>query len=268
MAGNQGTRWRVVSRPDRVPTSDQRLLAHHDPAAQWRRFGSDALDLIVDELEVDYIDNGEMTATEDETGDLASEPQGIEGVIDDSTSCRPSSVESCATGTGTDGSGCASSSSTANRYGYRLVNYPDGRCYDYDCVPGCGPSKVCSFDPRGDYDDNVRTPSWQPYGHCCNRLVDKRRISPNGYWHRNSNAYNRVTGDYRKYQLRPGRCYGADAWIWRVSGCPTEYGGCGANKRTTMRCHDGWYKLAGADYPAGSEGGWIRTICMHRYGCG
>src|SRR5690606_25726542 len=31
----------------------------------------------------------------------------------------------------------------ANKYGYRLVDYPDGRCYDYNCVPGCGPSKVC-----------------------------------------------------------------------------------------------------------------------------
>lgn len=156
----------------------------------------------------------------------------------------------------------------ANRYGYRLVNYPNGQCADFNCVPGCGPSKVCSSDPRGDYDGNVDTPSWQPYGHCCKRLVDKRGISPNGFWHRNSNAYNKVTGDDRKYQLRPGRCYGGDAWIWRVTGCPTEYGGCGTNTKTTMRCHDGWYKLAGADYPAGSEGGWIRTICKHRYGCG
>ena len=142
----------------------------------------------------------------------------------------------------------------ANRYGYRVVNYPDGRCFDYNCVPGCGPSKVCG------------TTEWQPYGHCCARLVDKEGIKPNGYWHKNSDRPT-PEGDVRRYRLRPGACYGADAWIWRVTGCPTNVGGCGSGT-STFRCHDGWYKLNGAKNKPSAANGWTKTICKHRYACG
>jgi len=147
----------------------------------------------------------------------------------------------------------------AQRYGYRLVNYPDGRCFDYNCVPGCGPSKVCGATPKSTGNE--------AYGHCCRRYVDVEGVSPNGFWHRNRD---RVTsgGNTRRYRLRPGVCYGADAWIWRVTGCTKAFHGCGKNKRTTFRCHDGWYKLNGADNTPGTARGWTRTICKHRYGCG
>jgi hypothetical protein len=143
----------------------------------------------------------------------------------------------------------------ANRYGYRLVNYPNGRCFDYNCVPGCGPSKVCG------------TTSWQPYGHCCARLVDIEDIQPDGYWHKNSDRPT-PEGDVLRYRLRPGACYGADAWIWRVTGCGTDVGGCGAGRTSTFRCHDGWYKLNGARNTPSVANGWTRTICKHRYACG
>lgn len=143
----------------------------------------------------------------------------------------------------------------ANRYGYRLVNYPDGRCYDFNCVPGCGPSKVCG------------NTSWKNYGHCCERIRDVGDITPNGYWHRAADQV-QDNGDVRRYRLRPGVCYGADAWIWRVTGCGTKLGGCGKKKRTRFRCHDGWYKLNGEDDKPGTARGWTKTICKHRYGCG
>jgi hypothetical protein len=143
----------------------------------------------------------------------------------------------------------------ANRYGYRLVNYPDGRCYDYNCVPGCGPSKVCG------------TTNYQAYGHCCRRWVDTPDIKPNGYWHRNGDRVG-DDGNVRRYRLRPGACYGADAWIWRVTGCGTAYDGCGVNATTTMRCHDGWYKLNGSNNTPSVSNGWTKTICKHRYACG
>jgi hypothetical protein len=142
----------------------------------------------------------------------------------------------------------------ANKYGFRLVDYPNGQCYDYNCVPGCGPSKVCG------------STSWTPYGHCCRRYVDVEGVSPNGYWHRRADVV-QDDGDVRRYRLRPGQCYGADAWIWRITGCSTDYGGCGSGK-TTFRCHDGWYKLNGADNKPSVANGWTRTICKHRYACG
>ena len=75
-------------------------------------------------------------------------------------------------------------------------------------------------------------------------------------------------GDVRRYRLRPGACYGADAWIWRVTGCGTDVGGCGAGSTSTFRCHDGWYKLNGADNSPSVSNGWTKTICKHRYACG
>jgi hypothetical protein len=143
----------------------------------------------------------------------------------------------------------------ANRYGFRLVNYPDGRCYDYNCVPGCGPSKVCG------------STNWENYGHCCRRYVNVDGVSPNGWWHRRA-PYTDEEGNIRRYRVRPGACYGADAWIWRVTGCGTDVGGCGEDATSTFRCHDGWYKLNGADNKPSVSNGWTKTICKHRYSCG
>ena len=143
----------------------------------------------------------------------------------------------------------------ANRYGFRLVNYPDGRCYDYNCVPGCGPSKVCG------------NTSSENYGHCCRRYVNVDGVSPNGWWHRRA-PYTDEEGNIRRYRVRPGACYGADAWIWRVTGCGTDVGGCGEGATSTFRCHDGWYKLNGADNKPKVSNGWTKTICKHRYACG
>lgn len=143
----------------------------------------------------------------------------------------------------------------ARRYGYRLVNYPNGRCFDYNCVPGCGPSKVCG------------ATTYEAYGHCCERYVDVKGVYPNGFWHFDGDRVS-ANGNRRRYRLRPGQCYGADAWIWRVNGCSTEFHGCGDGKRTTFRCHDGWYKLNGANNTPSASRGWTRTICKHRYGCG
>jgi hypothetical protein len=107
----------------------------------------------------------------------------------------------------------------------------------------------------------------QPYGHCCRRFVDVEGISPNGFWHRNGTRTT-ADGTAHRYRVRPGVCYGADAWIWRTTGCGTEYGGCGTDKKTTFRCHDGWYKLNGVQDKPSVSNGWTKTICKHRYGCG
>ena len=141
----------------------------------------------------------------------------------------------------------------ANSYGYRLINNAS-RCHDFNCVPGCGPSKVCG------------STNYENYGHCCAHYRDVQGVAPNGYWHADGDLVDEF-GDTHRYRLRPGQCYGADAWIWRIFGCRKVLGGCGTAVTTTFRCHDGWYKLNGTGNAPSSANGWTKTICKHRYVC-